>query len=275
MTPAQVGYGPVSAKCPSNDTTCTGYAQGGSRVTDANGIGKESGALTVPVKTQIADHLARFKSFTENDLVFVYIGNNDAFFQFGAFGAKVAAGVPADAAATQGAAEMQKAATELVGYVKNEILAKGARYVVVSNLPDSTLTPFGDTLAPTAKPVLTGFVNAFNATLAAGLTGTANVLLLDSNAIYKDAYTNPAKYGIASNKIPACDAGKIAAITGGLVKDGSSLFCNVTPGAPFNGLRDGASATTFQFADGVHPSTGGHKLISDKTLEFLRNYGWI
>ena len=45
-----------------------------------------------------------------------------------------------------------------------------------------------------------------------------------------------------------------ALITGGAVTDGSSLFCNATPGAPFNGLRAGADVNTWQFADGVHPT---------------------
>ena len=57
--------------------------------------------------------------------------------------------------------------------------------------------------------------------------------------------------------------------------DGSSLFCNATPGAPFNGLDARADVNTWQFADGVHPTTGGHKLISDFVLQALRGYGWI
>ena len=36
--------------------TCSGYAQGGARVTDPNGIGKTSGALTIPIVQQIASH---------------------------------------------------------------------------------------------------------------------------------------------------------------------------------------------------------------------------
>ena len=61
----------------------------------------------------------------------------------------------------------------------------------------------------------------------------------------------------------------------GAVTDGSSLFCNATPGAPYNGLRTGADVTTWQFADSVHPTTGGHKLISDTFAAQLRAFGWI
>ena len=42
-----------------------------------------------------------------------------------------------------------------------------------------------------------------------------------------------------------------------------------------NGLRAGADVNTWQFADGVHPTTGGHRLISDFVLQALRGYGWI
>ena len=56
-------------------------------MTDLNGIGKTTGASTVPMETQIADHLARFPSFKASHLVIVWGGNNDAFVQFGNFSA--------------------------------------------------------------------------------------------------------------------------------------------------------------------------------------------
>jgi hypothetical protein len=104
VTPAEVGFAGQSVKCPAAAVnaalagTCTGYGQGGSRVTDPNGIGKAGGALTVPVKTQIANHLARFGSFKASDLIVVFAGNNDAFVQFGIFSA-AATKIQADAAA--------------------------------------------------------------------------------------------------------------------------------------------------------------------------------
>ena len=62
VTPAQVGFGASSVMCPAAAvpalaTTCTAYGQGGSRVTDPNGIGHSTGALTVPMVTQIALNL--------------------------------------------------------------------------------------------------------------------------------------------------------------------------------------------------------------------------
>jgi outer membrane lipase/esterase len=243
----------------------------------------------VPMKTQIANHLTRFTTFKASDLIILWGGNNDAFIQFGAFSA-AAATIQADAAAGRITADvanqrlfqaqtdaqyaMKAAALELSGYVKTEILAKGGRYVAVMTLPDSTLTPFGTTLPPTAKPVLTALVDTFNLWLREGLTGVA-VKIIDQNAPGKDVYANPAKYGLVNNTVPTCDAAKIQAITGGAVTDGSSLFCNSTPGVPFNGIRTGADVNTWQFADGVHPTPGGHKVISDYVTTQLRAFGWI
>ncbi len=300
VTPAKVGFGttsvdcPVAASVPALANTCTAYGEGGSRVTDINGIGHSTGALTVPVQTQISNHLARFGSFKPTDLIFVWAGSNDAFAQFGAFttaaaqiqAAAAAGQITADQAnqqlfAAQNAAQaaMKQAAQALTGLVRDQILAKGGKYVAVLNLPDSALTPFGASLlanpaTASAVPVLSGLVDTFNLWLRDGLTGLP-VQLIDENATFKTVYANPTAYGLTNTTIPACDPAKISVITGGAVTDGSSLFCNSTPGAPYNGLRTGADPATWEFADSVHPTPGGHLLISTDMLARLRAFGWI
>ena len=88
VTPAEVGFAGTTVQCPAAAvpalaSTCTAYGQGGARVTDPNGIGHSAGFATVPVVTQIANHLTRFGSFKSSDLILVYAGNNDVFTQFG------------------------------------------------------------------------------------------------------------------------------------------------------------------------------------------------
>ena len=294
VTPAQVGFAGQSVSCPAAANpalagTCTGYGQGGSRVTDPNGIGKTSGALTVPVKTQIANHLQRFTSFKSSDLVMVWAGNNDGFIQFGAFAA-AAAQIQADAAAgkisadqanqmlfqAQTAAQtaMKTAALELAEYIKSQILAKGATYVAVMYPVDPAITPFGSSVPASAKPLLTTLNDTFKLWLLEGLTGKP-VKLIDLNPFVAQVVAQPGNYGFVNSTVPACDAAKISAITGGQITDGSSLFCNSTAGAPYNGLRTGANANTWLFADGVHPTTGGHKGFSDFIAAQLRSFGWI
>jgi len=295
VTPAEVGFAGTSVACPVALTvpalasTCTAYGQGGARVTDPNGLGKSGGALTVPVVTQIANHLARFGSFTDNDLILVYAGNNDVFTQFAAFTtaaaniqAQLLAGaITADQAnlalfeaQTLAQGEMKKAALELAGYVRTQILANGGKYVAVMTLSDIADTPFGSSLPDSVRPVLSELSEIFNLWLRDGLTGQP-VRIIDTWALFKDAYANFAALGFTNNTVPACDAAKIAVVTSGKVTDGSSLFCNSTAGAPYNGLRDGADVNTWYFADGVHPTTGGHKLISDAFTAQLQSFGWL
>ena len=300
VTPAEVGFNGQSVLCPSAASpdpavanSCTGYGQGGSRVTNPNGIGHDpstgNGALTVPMVTQIAKHLARFASFKPSDLILIYGGNNDVFTQFSIFAA-TATQIQTDAAAgkltadqanaalfnaqTAAQAQMKSAAQELGGYVRDQILAKGGKYVAVMTLTDIADTPFGSSVPASARPVLTSLSQVFNLWLRDSLTNQP-VQFIDTYTLSKDVYANPAKYGIANNTTPACDVAKINAITGGAVTSGSSLFCNSTPGAPFNGLATGANVNTWQFADSVHPTTGGHKIISDAFTAQLKSFGWL
>lgn len=294
-TPAVVGFGPVSTPCPAAliepaaATHCTLYGQGGSRVTEAAGIGNENGALTEPMKAQIDRHLASFTRFTASDLVFVYGGNNDAFAAFGGFTAAaqaIAAGVaggtitPEQAQAQQGEAlaaaqaVMSTAATELVGYIRNDILGNGANYVAVMTLPDSAQTPFGASLPDSVRPVLTAMVDTFNATFREGIAALP-VLLVDANALAAEVAANPAIYGFTNSTEPACDAQIIAAVTQGVETGGSSLFCSSEPGSAFYSLRAGATETTYQFADGVHPTTGAHKKFEEQVRAQLTAAGWL
>lgn len=294
VTPAMVGFGaqsqgcPVVLQAPALASTCTAYGQGGARVTDPNGIGHEggAGALTVPVVTQIANHHTRFGNFKDSDLIIVYAGNNDVFTQFSAF-ATAAGTIQAQAAAgtitpdqaqqllfaaqTTAFENMKTAAQELSGYVRNEILAKGGKYVAVMTLSDISDTPFGASLpSDSVRAVLTELSQNFNLWLRDGLTGVP-VQIIDAYALFKQVSANATALGFTGPaNVPACDATKIAALTSNQVTDGSSLFCNVA-----NGLRTGASPTTWFFADSVHPTTGGHKAMSDAFTAQLRAFGWL
>ena len=84
---------------------CFGYAMGGSRVTNPVGpnnklTGSALGALTVPVTTQIANHLAvSGGKFSGTEVVFVMAGGNDLLFQLGSLqAAATAAGTSAGSA---------------------------------------------------------------------------------------------------------------------------------------------------------------------------------
>ena len=288
VTPHEVGFGPQSVKCPAAANpalagSCTGYAQGGSRVTNPAGIGNPNGTglngasptpMTRPMVTQVANHLTRFTSFDSGDIVFVYGGNNDTFIQFGAVGG----GLPLATAV----ANIQQAATELVALVKTQIVAKGATRVAVMNLPDATGTPGFRTLPDANKAVLRQLSAEFNTTLSAGLAGVPEVQMIDARGLAATVAASPATFGLTNALDAACDPAKIAAFTANRVTDGSSLFCNAAPAALFvapvpnlNGLKAGASASTWLFADSVHPTTAGHKIFADQVIAKLKDFGWI
>lgn len=290
VTPAMTGFaGLPSTDCPAANNTCTGFAQGGSRVTNPVGIGRDGGALTVPVVTQIDNYLAseRFgHTFKDTDLILIWAGNNDAFVQLNTFAttvqaiqAQVIAGeisaergnklmYDAQSAAQEG---VKEAALELAGYVKTKILANGGKYVAIGNLPNSALTPRFQAYPASIQGVLKTITETFNFWLKAGLDGQP-VQILDMAAIGASVYANPGSWNITT---PACSIPKISGYTAGAITDGSSLFCNATPGFPYNGLVDGADPSTWFFADGVHPSTGGHAYYARQVLAQLRSFGWI
>lgn len=271
ITQAAIGFGTTNIACPAAAvpalaTSCTAYGQGGARVTDPNGIGRSGGALTIPVVTQMANHITRFGSYRADEIVFIWAGNNDVFTQIGAVGL----GLPPATAV----ANMQAAGTQLATLIKDQVLARGATRVAVLNLPDYALFPgFLAAPAPT-KALLTQLGAEFNTTLTAGLAG-ANVVMVDTRALIAAIAARPSDYGFVNVTTAACDPARIQLVTAGRVTDGSSLFCNAAPGQPFNTLRTGASTTTWAFADGAHPTPGGHKAVSDFVITRMKDVGWI
>jgi phospholipase/lecithinase/hemolysin len=266
VTPFRQGFGGVSQVLGG-----TGYAMGGARVSQQPGIGCNldangcTAALTIPVAQQISDYLsANNDRFSRDQLVFVLAGANDIFFQLGVLQGNVTACSslppseipPCLGQAQNGAlAAVQQAAAELVGQVQR-IIGKGGTRVVVLNLPEISDTPFGKApeTAP-VRPLIAGMVQLFNGVLAAGLNETG-ATLLDFHAEFSRVLQNPYAYLVREINVPACDAAKIEAITGGLETGGSSLFCSRQT------LLQNGAALTYLFADGVHPTTLGHLIIA-------------
>ncbi|CAJ0810267.1 SGNH/GDSL hydrolase family protein [Ralstonia wenshanensis] len=256
LTPAVMGYATSVQTCPKPG--CFDYAQGGSRVTDPNGIGHNggAGALTYPVKQQLANfYAASNNTFNgNNDVVFVFGGNNDIFYWAAAVATPNSGVTPAIATA-----QVQQAATDLVGYVK-DMISKNATQLYVFNLPDSSLTPQGVAGGATGQALLHALVGAFNTTLQTGLAGTS-ARVIDFNSQLTAVIQNGATFGFSNTSVPACDATKINALVPGA--GGSSLFCSA------NTLVATGADTSYLFADGVHPTTGGHRLIASNVLQRL------
>lgn len=268
-----VGFPPVPEV---NHEGCYSYAQGGARVTNPVGPGNAAlltlgdpggalGQLTKPIVEQIARHLAKPEvggRFAADDLVTVMAGGNDLFMNLATFEAMVGGGVPVDTATATAMAAMQQAGTELATYVKDQIVANGAQRVVVLNVPDASTAPafLG---SPEIQPMVLAMVQAFNASLAAGLNGTSDhVLLVDVFSGSKDQVSHPAQYGLTNVTTPACD------LTGALAALPTSLVC--TPRTLVSG-----AAETWAFADGVHPTPYGYKLMAQLVTAEMAKKGWL
>ncbi|MCY4753113.1 SGNH/GDSL hydrolase family protein [Pelomonas aquatica] len=253
-----------------NNAGCFAYGQGGSRVTNPVGPGNKLlggsnavlGQLTVPVVTQLQNHLAAVGgSYKGTELVFVYAGGNDVFINLATVQATIAAGGDPTAAATAGVTAMGQAGAELAGYVKALVVGKGAKNVVVINLPDVSLTPFAKSLPAATQGLILQMVNTFNDQLKGGLSGT-DLVWVDAAQGVRDEIANPAKYSLANVTMPACD---LSPAKNPLA---SSLVCNA------NNVVAG-DVSHYLFADTVHPTPYGEQLLSQAVSLELARKGWL
>ena len=275
ITQALAGFATTRVPCPAAATlalaqSCTAYGQGGARVTNPAGWKNEQGFLTDPLVTQVAAHLARFGSFSATDIVFAWTGGNDFLVQ----SRDLTLG---QITPTTAVTNMAIAGTELANLIKNQIVANGATRVAAMTLPDPGGTADYAAAPPATKEFMTQATGAYNGALLAGLAGT-NVQIIDVAAWFADVVARPAAYGFANVTTTACDPAKMSPSVAG-----SALFCNTAPAAAFtaaglpnlSSLRTGASAGTWFWSDGVHPSIGGHKALGDFVIGKLKEFGWL
>jgi outer membrane lipase/esterase len=245
-----------------NVANCFGYAQGGARITNPVGPGNSAvgdansalGLLTDPVVNQIQRHLtASGGQFKPDALVTVLAGGNEVFMQLG----RVAAGVDTP---TGSVTKVGQAGAELASYIKNLILAKGARYVVVANVPDVSQTPFAVAKGAATQQLILNMVSTFNQQLKTGLAGVNGVLWVDAFAQNQDQIANPAPYGLSNVRNQACDTSRMALPTA-LVCTTQTLIAGDT--------------THYLFADDVHPTPFGYQLLARLVLKRMTEAQWL
>lgn len=250
-----------------NHANCYGYAQGGARVTAPFGPGNKAlvalgdsggylGQLTDPVVNQINRHLTAVGgTFSGNELVTVLAGGNDALMNAAAVGA-------AQQTPTQAVTAMGVAGAELAGYINALIVGKGAKHVVVVNLPDLSQTPStyaAEAVAPGTQALIQQMVITFNAQLTAGLASTPGVLLVDAYTQGQDQVAHPAQYGLTNVTTPAC------ALSATVF---NSLVCSTAT------LISG-DVSHYEFADTVHPTPYGYQLLAQFVAKRMAEAGWL
>jgi outer membrane lipase/esterase len=99
---------------------------------------------------------------------------------------------------------------------------------------------------------------SFNAQLARGLTGTG-ALLVDVEGLYARIKAEPAKFGLTNVRDQACRVAELPMR--------SITYCTRDT------LASPEAATTYLYADGVHPSPAGHRIVAEHVLSMLDGKG--
>jgi outer membrane lipase/esterase len=253
---------------------CFSYAQGSARITSPlgpNSIALQAvapptlGLIAKPLAAQMAAHLtASGGSYSGNELVTVLAGANDVFMELNFIGTALGASTP-DGAVVR----VATAGATLGQLIRTQIVARGAKRVLVLNMPDVAGTPFAKTLdlaRPGTAALIDAMVTAFNAQLAAQLQGVPEVRLADAYSVSKDQVANPAQYGLVNVTDVACGPN---ALSPSPTANGTSLVCNAS-----NTLA-GVDVSRYQFADDVHPTAYGHLLLTQFAAKELLQAGWL
>lgn len=295
-------------------TGCTNFAIGGGRINGATAgmVAADPRNIGVQLQTAVAAG-----NHTANDLLLIDGGGNDAADIVGLY-LGTAAGTPASIAAYSNAlktllpaATVDAAlATGPAGFasiggtymtaladlfftqIKTHALDKGAKYVVVINMPGITNTPrfqavlngvaaangggtAGASARAAAETLFKGWVSAFNTQLDTKFSGNANVKVIDLYTRFNDQVANPLTYGLTNVTVPACPSTGVG--TDGLptysfpdctVDSLSALPAPAGAPAGANWWRN------YLFSDGFHPTPYGHSLASTQIRTVLFNNSW-
>jgi outer membrane lipase/esterase len=229
-------YG-TSAYANGNGQVGTNYAAGGARVGT-----NTTGALgPIPsLATQVNNYLTSTGGRADpNALYTVWGGANDLF-------AITSGG--ADPTTTIGGAVT--AQVGIIGTLQNA----GARYILVPTIPDLGVTPAFRAQGTAAAAAGTQLSATYNTALFGAIDAAGfRVIPLDTFTLLREIVASPAEYGFANVTGTACQP-QITA---------NSLTCNptsyVTPNAP----------DTYAFADGVHPTSKAHSILSQYAVAML------
>ncbi|MEJ8824847.1 SGNH/GDSL hydrolase family protein [Variovorax humicola] len=203
----------------------TGFAMGGARVSQQPGYGCDpdpsgncTAALAIPVAQQIADFLTYFGSFQRQQMVFVFAGSNDFFYELDRYARGLQTGQQTHDAIVQ--------AADTLAAQLHRIVVNGGSRIAVLTVPDITDTIAGRKLDSQTAAAVSGWVAEFNAAATAGLDSA--IKIIDTHAEFKRVVANPGAFGVSVLDRPACDFQAIAELTGQLVQNIAtpSLFCS-------------------------------------------------
>ncbi len=227
------------------------YAYGGAGITTNSDPAPQIQTIT----EQITGYLAGGNRADPRSLYMIWGGPNDIFYHSTQYG--VGTIFPgAGETAEQATANINAAATQEVALI-NQLKAAGANYLVVFNLPDIGATPSAqanEALVPGIKGFLTDVSQSYNQILNDGLGN--HTLAVNTFALFNQVLADPNRYGFVNVTSPACTTS-------------SSHDCDGTT------LVAAGADQDYLFADGVHPTTGAHAMLTQVVLSELQAPGQI
>jgi outer membrane lipase/esterase len=214
------------------------WAVGGAR----NAVGYATPLGYIPsLASQYSAYIASGHTVDPNALYTVWSGANDLF--------------AVQANPSQASAIIGGAVAAQVGVV-GALTQAGAQYVLVPTVPDVGLTPDARAGGALGMAQGTALAQAYNDALFGTLASSGlRVIPLDTFHFLQEVVADPAAFGLSNVTDKAC-------LTQPAPAGGSSLFCS-----PASYLPGGA--TSYLFADGVHPSTAAHKAVADFAISTI------
>jgi len=181
------------------------------------------------------------------------------------------------------------AATE-VGLI-NALQTAGARNVIVFNLPNVAVTPAAHAQATAAGQAaaaavlagggtpdqaaaaaqqaaasvlqsLTGLSLMYNTTLNQGMAGRTGIIPVDVFGLVNEVLANPSAYGFTNTTGMACSTGPGVGGTPSSVACGPASMAGQLPWTYAPGTDQ-----SYFFADGVHPTGGGHAILAQYVIQ--------
>ncbi|QNN45797.1 autotransporter domain-containing protein [Thermomonas brevis] len=252
-------YGGNAAPAWTGNTTATptagsgdNWAVGGARTgtTTVGGLG-----LTPSLTAQYQAYLGAGNTVDPGALYTVWGGANDLFYATGVFQATLGGGGSMQQAQAAAQAVVGQAVTAQAGMI-GALNAAGAQYILVPNVPDLGMTPSYISQGAAAQALGTSLTTAYNDALFGGLaTANVSVIPLDTFHFLHEVVDNPSAFGLTNVTGQACLPQPAPA-------GDSSLFCTALSSVP-------GSASSYLFADGVHPTTAAHEALADFAISVI------
>lgn len=246
--PAWTGNTTATPTAGSGDNWAVGGARTGT--TTVGGLG-----LTPSLTAQYQAYLGAGNTVDPGALYTVWGGANDLFYATGVFQATLGGGGSMQQAQAAAQAVVGQAVTAQAGMI-GALNAAGAQYILVPNVPDLGMTPSYISQGAAAQALGTSLTTAYNDALFGGLaTANVSVIPLDTFHFLHEVVDNPSAFGLTNVTGQACLPQPAPA-------GDSSLFCTALSSVP-------GSASSYLFADGVHPTTAAHEALADFAISVI------